>query len=136
MSNHVETGLVTQDVARRFLDALGAQDFERLAAVFADDVHLRALLPADSREWDGVERVTKTFVRWFGDTEDFALVDAGVEELASRLHMWWRARLRAERLGDGWFVVEQQAYVDTNEGDRIRHLSLVCTGYLTESPAP
>jgi hypothetical protein len=122
-------------VARRFLDCLARQDFERLADAFADDVHLRALLPAELREWDGVDRVTATFVRWFGNTEDFELFDTGVDDIGARLHVWWRARLRAERVGEGWFVVEQQAYVDTDDTDRIRHVSLVCSGYLAETPA-
>jgi hypothetical protein len=131
-----ERGLASPDVARRFLDALAVQDFEKLASAFCDDVYLRALLPAEPKEWQGSDRVTRTFARWFGDTQDYELVVAGVEQLASRLRMWWRARLRAERLGEGWFVVEQQAYVDTDDADRIRHVSLVCTGYLDETAAP
>jgi hypothetical protein len=122
------------DVAHAFLDSLRAQDFARLGNLFTDDVHLRALLPAEPREWDGSERVTATFVRWFGNTQDFELVDAGAEDIATRLHVWWRGRLRAARRGEGWFVVEQQAYVDTDDADRIQHLSLVCTGYLPEAP--
>jgi hypothetical protein len=120
-------------VARVFLDCLAGQDFERLTSAFTDDVHLRALLPADVKEWEGVERVKATFVRWFGNTEEFELVDAAVGEVGSRLHVRWRARLRAERLGEGWFIVEQQAYVDTDDEDRIRHLSLLCSGYLAET---
>ena len=42
------------------------------------------------------------------------------------------ARLRAERLGAGWFTVEQQAYADTDEGGRIAQLDLLCTGYRPE----
>ncbi len=36
---------------------------------------------------------------------------------------------RAERLGTGWFTVEQQAYADTADGGRIARLDLLCTGY-------
>jgi hypothetical protein len=123
------------DVARRFLDCLSAQDFEGLAATFSDDVRLRALLPGDTKEWEGPDRVTATFVRWFGNTQGFELVDGQVDTLGSRLHMLWRARVRAERLGDGWFRVEQHAYVDTDERDHIQHLWLTCSGYLAEAPA-
>jgi hypothetical protein len=110
---------MTADVARRFLDSLAAQDFEALAADLSDDVRLRALLPGDTKEWEGPDRVKATFIRWFGP----------------RLHMSWQARVRADRLGDGWFRVEQQAYADTDEHDRIEHLWLACSGYLAEAPA-
>ena len=115
-----------------FLDSLAAQDFERLASAFSVDVQLRALLPGEFKEWAGVERVTATFKRWLDNTDEFELVDATVGIVGSRLHLRWRARLRAERLGNGWFVVEQEAYVDTGPDDLIQHLSLLCSGYLAD----
>jgi hypothetical protein len=117
---------------RIFFDSLAAQDFPRLATAFSNDVHLRALLPGEFREWDGAERVTATFRRWFGTTDEYELVDATVDAANSRLHLRWRAHLRAERLGEGWFVLEQEAYIDTDADDRIRHLSLLCSGYLPD----
>jgi hypothetical protein len=115
-----------------FLDSLAAQDFERLASALSVDVHLRALLPGEFREWEGVERVTATFMRWLGNTDEFEFVDPTVDVVGSRLHLRWRARLRAERLGKGWYVVEQEAYVDTGPDDLIQHLSLLCSGYLAD----
>jgi len=44
----------------------------------------------------------------------------------------WRLRLRAERLGADWFIVEQQAYAKTGDGGRIARLDLLCTGYRPE----
>jgi hypothetical protein len=44
----------------------------------------------------------------------------------------WRLRLRAVRLGAGWFTVEQQVYADTGESGRIVRLDLLCTGYRSE----
>ena len=70
------------------------------------------------REWTGAEVIAGQFDRWFGDTEDFELVEATVGEVADRLHLHWRLRLRAVRLGTGWFTVEQQAYADTADGGR------------------
>ena len=72
------------------------------------------------------------FARWFGDTEDFELIEATVGEVGGRLHLHWRLRLQAERLGAGWFTVEQQAYADTADGGRIARLDLLCTGYRAE----
>jgi hypothetical protein len=132
-TGNVDTAAVT--VARRFLDSIAAQDFEQLATNLAAAVRLRAMLPGDTKEWDGVERVTRTFVRWFGDTQDFELVDSTLEDLGTRLHLSWCARVRAERFGDGWHRVEQQAYAETDDQGLIRHLWLACSGYLAETPA-
>jgi hypothetical protein len=119
-------------VAGAFLEGLAAHDFGRLAATLRHDVHLRALLPRGFFEWDGCEEVKGAFTNWLGDVDRFELVDAVVGEVGARLHLRWRVRMQASRLGDGWFVVEQQAYVDADEADRIRHISLLCSGYCSE----
>ena len=118
--------------AGSFLEGLAAQDFARLGGALAADACLRALLPSGLREWTGAETIAEVFARWFGDTEDFELVEATVGEVGGRLHLHWRLRLRAERLGPGWFTVEQQAYADTADGGRIARLDLLCTGYRPE----
>ena len=116
-------------LAGLFLESLASQDFARLGEAVASDVRLRALLPPGLREWTGAEVVEGQFARWFGDTEDFELIEATVGEVGGRLHLHWRLRLRAQRLGAGWFTVEQQAYADTGDGGRITRLDLLCTGY-------
>ena len=118
--------------AGSFLDGLAAQDFARLGGALAADACLRALLPSGLREWTGADAIAHRFERWFGDTEDFDLVEAAVGEIGGRLHLHWRLRLRAERLGTGWFTVEQQAYADTDNSGRIARLDLLCTGYRPE----
>ncbi len=119
-------------LAGLFLERLAAQDFARLGGALAADACLRALLPSGMREWAGAEAIAGRFAAWFGDTEDFDLVEATVGEVAGRLHLHWRLRLQAERLGAGWFIVEQQVYADTDEGGRIVRLDLLCTGYRPE----
>jgi hypothetical protein len=90
------------------------------------------LLPPGLWEWAGADAIAHRFERWFGDTEDFELVEAAVGEVGSRLHLHGRLRLQAERSGAGWFTVEQQTYADTAGGGRIARLDLLCTGYLPE----
>jgi hypothetical protein len=116
-------------LAGSFLEGLAAQDFARLGDALTADVRLRALLPGGFKEWAGAEAVAGRFARWFGDTEEYELVEATAGEVGGRLHLHWRLRLRAERLGAGWFTVEQQAYADTGDGGRIARLDLLCTGY-------
>ena len=76
--------------------------------------------------------IASQFARWFGDTEDVDLVEATVGEVGGRLHLHWRLRLQAERLGTGWFTAEQHAYADTDHGGRIARLDLLGTGYRPE----
>jgi hypothetical protein len=119
-------------LAGAFLEGLAAQDFAQLGDALAAGARLRALLPPGLREWTGAEVIASQFACWFGDTDDFELVEATVGEVGGRLHLHWRLRLQAQRLGAGWFTVEQQAYADTGEGDRITRLDLLCTGYRPE----
>ena len=119
----------TAATAAAFLQGLADQDFAQLGGALAADAHLRALLPPGLREWTGAEVIAGQFAHWFGDTEDFELVEATLGEVGGRLQLRWRLRLRAERLGAGWFTVEQQAYADAGEDGRIARLDLVCTGY-------
>jgi hypothetical protein len=119
-------------VAASFLASLAEQDFARLGDALASGACLRALLPRGLREWADAEVIAGVFAGWFGDTEDFDLVEATVGEVGGRLHLAWRLRLRAERLGPGWFTVEQQAYADPGEDGRIARLDLLCTGYRPE----
>ena len=131
--NHGAAPAVPQfALAGVFLEGLAAQDFARLGGALAADAQLRALVPPGLREWTGAEAIAGQFARWFGDTEDFELVEATVGEVGGRLHLHWRLRLRAERLGAGWFTVEQQVYADADDSGRIARLDLLCTGYRLE----
>jgi len=119
-------------LARAFLEGLAAQDFALLGGALTAGARLRALLPPGLMEWTGAEEIAGTFARWFGDTEDFDPVEATVGKVGDRLHLCWRLRLRAERLGPGWFTVEQQAYADTGEDGRVARLGLLRTGHRPE----
>jgi hypothetical protein len=83
-------------------------------------------------EWQGSEAVTEAFRSWFGERNEFELVDATVGEVGGRLHLSWRFRLRPAPfgIGDGWHVIEQQAYADAT--DTIAALDLLCSGFQPE----
>ena len=112
-----------------FLEGLGARDFGRLAASLAPDVRMRALLPPGPMEWAGSDDVAECFRSWFGEASDFELIDATVGEVGGRLHLSWRLRVRPAPfgIGDGWHVIEQQAYADA--GTAIDSLDLLCSGF-------
>jgi hypothetical protein len=131
--NHEAPSVVPASaVAGSFVQGLATQDFAEVSGMLAGGACMRALLPSGLREWTGAEAIAHRFARWFGDTKAFELVEATVGEVGGRLHLHWRLRLQAERLGPGWFTIEQQAYADTDESGRIAGLDLLCTGYLPE----
>jgi hypothetical protein len=121
------------DRAGALLEGLAAQDFTLVGSAFTSDAQLRALLPTRLRECAGADVIAEQFTGWFGQTEDFEFLEATADEVGGRLHLRWRLRLRAERIGAGWFTVEQQAYADTADDGRIASLDLLCTGYRPET---
>jgi hypothetical protein len=115
-----------------FLETLANRDYARMAAVLGPRVRLRAMLPPGPMDFEGVGAVTDAFGSWFGGAEDFELVDATVGEVGKRLHLTWRIRLRPAPfgIGEGWHVIEQQAYADATE--TIHALDLLCSGFHAE----
>ena len=118
-----------------FLETLANRDFDQMAATLAPTVRFRAMLPPGPMVWEGPETVSAVFGSWFGDAEEFELVDAAVGEVGGRLHLSWRLRVRPAPfdIGDGWHVIEQQAYADA--GDTIASLDLLCSGFHAERVA-
>ena len=124
-------------VGGSFLEALAVRDYERMATTLGQDIRFRALLPPGPQQWQGAPLVAEAFRSWFGDADDFELVDATVGEVGGRLHLSWRIRLRPAPfgIGEGWHVIEQQAYADAT--DSIQSLDLLCSGFRPdEAPAP
>jgi hypothetical protein len=126
--------LATQPSARWsvggvFLEALATRDYHQMAFTLSRDVRFRAMLPPGPMSWSGADEVAGVFGSWFGDAEDFELVDGSVGEVGGRLHLSWRLRVRPAPfgIGDGWHVIEQQAYADAAE--TIDTLDLLCSGF-------
>jgi hypothetical protein len=125
---------VRWSVGGLFLESLAARDFEQMASALSRAVRLRAMLPRGPMDWSGADAVAGAFGSWFGDAEEFELVDATVGEVGGRLHLAWRARVRPapSGIGGGWHVIEQQVYADASE--TIDSLDLLCSGFRPERP--
>jgi hypothetical protein len=119
-------------VAGSFLDALAAGDYPRMASALAPSARLHALVPSGLREWSGAVEICAAFANWFGDADQLQLLDIDAGAVGPRLHLHWRVRMRAARLGPGWFVVEQHAYAETDSARAISELRLLCSGYCPE----
>jgi hypothetical protein len=115
-----------------FLEAFANRDYQQMAATLSPDVRLRATLPREPMDCRGASTVAEVFGSWFGGAEDFELVDAAVGEIGGRLHLSWRVRVRPAPfgIGEGWHVIEQQAYADA--GESISSLDLLCSGFHAE----
>jgi hypothetical protein len=121
-------------VAGTFLEALAGHDFEGLATALDPDASLSALLPRGFCEWQGASEICARFETWFGDVDQFEVVDASVGLVGALLQLRWRLRLQGARLGEEPKVVEQHAYAAAGPNGRIHHLSLLCSGFWPEHP--
>lgn len=112
-----------------FLESLADRDYERMATTLDPAARFRALLPPGPMDFEGPDAITAAFSSWFGDAEAFELLDAMVGEIGGRLHLSGRLRLRPApfAMGEGWHVIEQQAYADAS--DTIESLDLLCSGF-------
>jgi hypothetical protein len=112
-----------------FLESLATRDYQQMAATLSANVGFRAILPSGAMDWNGADVVAAVFRSWFGEAEDFELIDATVGEVGGRLHLSWRLRVRPAPfgIGEGWHVIEQQAYADAAE--TIESLDLLSSGF-------
>jgi hypothetical protein len=108
-----------------FVEALARKDFSALAACFAADAHLRALIPPGVREATTRAGVTSYLKSWFGSAERLELLHSSAGTLADRLHLTYRFRVHA---ADGPRIVEQHAYCEVRNG-AIQQMDLLCSGF-------
>jgi hypothetical protein len=115
------------ELGHRLIDGIVAHDWQAIAACFDPGARFRAVVPNENpfRDRVGGKEVAAQFQRWFGDADVTELLDSTVERVEDRVHLAYRIH---EHEPDGWFVVEQQAYI--TPGDRgIAYMNLVCSGF-------
>ncbi|HEX2894673.1 MAG TPA: hypothetical protein VHO29_11800 [Marmoricola sp.] len=115
-------------LGHRFATALAAKDRAALLSLLADDVDFAGLTPGRSWQADTATGVVDDVLLgcWFEDSdhiEDVEEISTG--EVGGRAHLAYRFRVRNP---DGLFLVEQQAYYDTDAG-RITWLRILCSGF-------
>ena len=108
---------------------MSSRDFARLAATFAPDGTMEALLPRGLRTCRGHEQVRAAFEDWFGDAEQFEVAEAAVGSVGPLIQLHWRIVVRTPTFGAGRFVAEQTSYAWTNDDGLVERLSLVCSGF-------
>ena len=100
-----------------------------MKALLRDDVDFRALTPG--RPWEGSDAnaiVDDTILgTWFdADRKIVEVLAVDTDTIGALERVGYRFRVERP---DGEFVIEQQAYLEA-EGERIRWLRILCTGFL------
>jgi hypothetical protein len=111
-----------------FARAIAAKDGDALKKLLSPDLDFKALTPGRFWEADSVEVIVDEVIlgSWFDPSDEIeALESVETSKVAERDRVAYRLRIRNP---DGVFLVEQQAYYDT-DGERIRWLRILCAGY-------
>lgn len=114
---------------RSLVNALAASDLEGVAAVFAPDAHLRALLPREDVDARGAGEAAAWFWSWFGDAEQVAITALDVQSLGSVTTFRFRARAKKPR---GWSQIEQVGVCELEDGC-VASMRLACSGFQYEA---
>jgi hypothetical protein len=116
-------------IGERFARCLAEKDAAGLKSLLRSDLDFRALTPG--RAWEGTDAtaiVDETILgTWFEPERrivEVLAIDCDTVGTLERVGY----RFRVEK-PDGEFVIEQQAYLEA-EGDQIRWLRIMCTGFL------
>lgn len=110
-------------LAGQLVDALSTRSFDVLESCLAEDAQLRALVPPGPFELTGAPAVAARFRTWFGDEDEYALVDASIGDVGPRTYARWRIRVA------GPLVVEQHAFLTCS--DKVKRIDLLCSGFVT-----
>jgi hypothetical protein len=111
-----------------FARAIAAKDADTLKTLLSPALDFKALTPGRFWEADSLETVVDEVIlgSWFDSTDDIEeLESVETSKVAARERVAYRLRVRNT---DGLFLVEQQAYYDT-ESERISWLRILCAGY-------
>ena len=121
------TAMETPDtgIGLQLLDAIRRRDYLDLASCFADDAYMRAVVPPGVREDDGPDAIAARFRLWTEGTDDYQVIDGGVDRFADLLRIRYAIQGVDPELG--LCVFEQTAYAEVADG-RITKLRLACSG--------
>ena len=117
---------VARSPAEQFAQALAAKDFSRAASVLHPEIDFRALTPNVTWKAFGPDEVVARVLRkWFEDSDEpEKLISFDARPFADREHVAYTIRGRNE---NGPYVVEQQAYLTTENG-QIAWMRVLCSG--------
>lgn len=113
------------DLGKRFVGAIAAQDEAALADCFDPAAEFRALTPPGLRDRAGALEAAALISQWFGDSTELQLIDSHSAEVEDRLHVAYRFAGVEE--GEA-YVVEQHLFCTVSD-DKITRADLLCSGF-------
>jgi hypothetical protein len=119
---------MTATVGERFARAVAAKDAPALLGLLAPEIDFRALTPGRFWESSSATEVVNDMIfgHWFEPTDRIDDVEAIENDVVvDRNRVAYRFHITND---DGAFIVEQQAYYNT-DGDTIDWLRIMCSGY-------
>jgi hypothetical protein len=110
-----------------FAKAFAAKDAARIRELVHPEIDFKALTPNQNWEAAGPDALVEIlFGDWLEDTETVESVEQiETDVVVDRERVGYRLRIRD---GEGTYLVEQQAYVGTRDG-QIDWMRVVCSGY-------
>jgi len=120
-----------RDVGAAFVDALVARDFGAAGSVLAPDVRFRMLVPSGLMVDQGAAATVSRLESWFADLDPFRLETSSVDQVAGRVAVTYRFRVR--RAG-GWQLIEQHLMLDMDVDGRVTAIDLLCSGFRPVAP--
>jgi hypothetical protein len=117
------------DLGERFARAVAAQDAAVLKELLAPRVNFRALTPGRYWEIDDADAVVDDVIlgTWFSPERSITRIlklDCDSVGIVERVGYRFRVDLP-----DGEFIVEQQAYLKT-QNDKVSWLRILCSGFV------
>jgi len=120
--------MVEPAVADSLLAAIGARDYEAIAACFAVDARFLVLTPKPQlRDHNGPAEAEERYRRWLAGLDPFVVLDADREVIADRVRI--RYRFRGRDPEKGWQENEHSGYARVDTDGRIALLTLTCAGF-------
>lgn len=111
-----------------FARAIAAKDADALKDLLSPSLDFKALTPGRFWEADSVDAVVDDIIlgTWFDPSDDVETLESlETSTVSERNRVAYRLRVRN---ADGVFLVEQQAYYDS-DGEKIGWLRILCAGF-------
>ena len=118
--------MTSAEIARAYLDAVVARDYERVESLLADDFRLRDLSPPGFTEVSGSGATLSGLREMLDMFDTVELVDSDVYEIGNVTYV--RARVRFVHPEAGERMLEQH-HLLTIADQRIHAIDELCTGF-------
>jgi len=119
------------EIGQEFMAALSVRDFERLETSFHEGVQFCTFTPRGIRGGYGAAEATGWLRRWFGEADEFEVLDSSVKQVGDHLHIAYCFDVRKH---GKWQTIEQHGYC-TVSNSQIDAMFLVSSGFRPEHTA-